>query len=316
MEETKKAIRIDGYDFFGYLVPGFVLLVAIGAAHAQMALKYVPNINAKLSYDLGMNYYPMLISVTVGVAILSYILGHAIATLASFFYERMIVRHVFGYPYERLFFGVIQKENSQKYKAIAVAIYLYLTGIVLMQGYLYDIVKYSDSQWKWFAAFVAIFIALIGISFTSAGIAFAFIFTWLEKSLLSFVGKGKPFPEVMRTIIEKKFVKDFGISMKDADTEVFWATYWKVMGGHDYVRGKIEKWLVLYSFMRNVGTSLLLSSYVICMANIFGNGVFILSVHSFILLTMSVLVIARYYYLYYSYYTKSVFRAYAFIETA
>lgn len=314
MEETKKNIRIDSYDFFGYLVPGFLVFVAIAAAHVQIINKHEPQLFSFAYRDYGQHFYPILTAIVIAVIILSYILGHAVATLASFFYERMIVRHIWGYPFKRLLFETSEQPKAEGYKAITVATYLYLFTIILTQDWLFSMIKYSETFWPSFWSISIMLLVTIFVAWkTPLRKHFSSLFTLIEDFMLSFTGRGKPFPTKMRNIIRQKIQRDFHMELEEMDTEVFWATYWNVITKHDYIKEKVDKWLVLYSFMRNVGAALLLSAYILCLANIFGNGVFVLKVHSIILYATSILVTARYYYLYYSYYTKSVFRAYAFL---
>lgn len=313
MEEAKKSIKIDSYDFFGYLVPGFLLLGAIAAAHFQIAHERYPSIFKALAESKDY-YYAILTFCVVSVLILSYILGHAIATVASFFYERMIVRRVWGYPYERLLYKAEDKEGSGKYKALASAFYVSVSLTIFLQLQLHGFAIRSSSFTVYIFAIATFPIALSVFAYsTCIGRPFARVFTFIEVRLLDIAGRGKPFPEQMKKEIERRFLKDFKISIAEAGTEVFWAVYWKVTNEFDYVRAKVDKWLVLYSFMRNVGASLLCSSFILCIANIYSDGLMIIAIHTSIILLMSLLVVARYYYLYYSYYTKSVFRAYVFL---
>jgi hypothetical protein len=316
----KKTIKVDAYDFFGYLIPGLILLFSvflahIGASTKQPFMQYFKDIDfLRAKFET----IPSVAAVAV-VVVLAYVLGHVVGSVAAFFFEKLVVKNIYGYPYKYLLFCECGKDDdrSTAYKALTVCIYIFIIvfivwtrqvrgilmdwwGVVaVLFAYCFYVYRYSTSKAKkelsWFLSRV---------------------FWVVEWVCGHFVSQHQPFPEKFRSAFFVKFKKEFGFDFdSEIAPEVFWAIYWHVATGNEYVRAKIEKWMILYSFMRNLGCSLLMSAIVISVPQIYyaEKSVFI-QLCALALVGLSSIFMIRYYYLYYNYYSKNTFRAFVFAK--
>jgi hypothetical protein len=86
--------NIDTYDFFAYLIPGLICLTTISLAVTQTLGQ---SIQAQLIWIHSLDTNEFLCYAIVFVAS-GYLLGHAVATIAALFYDRILVSKIFGYP--------------------------------------------------------------------------------------------------------------------------------------------------------------------------------------------------------------------------
>jgi hypothetical protein len=79
------------YDIFGYLLPGLLVLEAflIGTRQTQVLFS---SRGTKLGY-----------ANVAGILGAAYLIGHCVAALSSLFLERLLLKHVLGYPTVRMF---------------------------------------------------------------------------------------------------------------------------------------------------------------------------------------------------------------------
>lgn len=313
----KKSIKVDAYDFFGYMIPGFVLLFSIFLAHIGATtklsyMKYFESINF-LSTKVETAQYITIVAVVV---IASYILGHVVGSVAAFFYEKLVVKKIFGYPYKILLFNATgdNLHSANHYRALSVMVYTIILGFIFFPK---ETVLLVNTHHNFIIIAIASCLCIHKIMPpVSSGIAWVLSRPFLLLELIggNFVNQHAPFPKSFQHLLSRKFEDEFGITMdSDISPETFWAIYWNTTSRDEYIRAKIEKWMILYSFMRNMGCALLMSSIVITIPQIFlpTTDIFIKS-HSIVLVALSSIFILRYYYLYYSYYSKNTFRAFVY----
>ena len=143
--------------------------------------------------------------------------------------------------------------------------------------------------------------------------AIQYIFTPVDKLVLDVLKK--PLPRSIIDRLRNKFQSDYDIQLtQELGSEIFWAIYWRVVQNDIYIKGKIDKWLVLYSFMRNLGCALWMAAIVLVLRQYIWGESPILKVHSCVMVFFSMILTIRYYYLYYNYYSKSIFRIYAYLD--
>lgn len=116
----------------------------------------------------------------------------------------------------------------------------------------------------------------------------------------------------------KMFEETFGLNPKEAGTETYWLTYIYVCEKSPVCASKIHRWLCMYSFLRNFAISLFL---------LFIYGIVISSTvyptsgirHAYLWWCLvtgigTVIFGVRYYYIYVSYYSKFIFRAFYYLR--
>lgn len=327
MEAEKKNIKVDAYDFFGYLIPGFILLAILVFVHITFAYSGVgnyPEIKDIATFDIK-PYQAIAISLII--ILVSYVLGHVIASVASFVFEKFVIKSIFGYPYHLLLFSKPERIElfgneayekmqltAEKSKATTIIAYLLFSLFCFFPKSMIDFIM----SYYLIIALIVILWVFYRDDFSSElkfiRSFFSYAFEKIESIVSLFSGHNRPMPIPMRRLFFNKFEREFKVSHKDLDSEIFWAVYWKITKNDAYIKGKIDKWLVLYSFMRNLGCALLLSALALASRQLMLGQSFQLGIHSFSLLVISVILTIRYYYLYYSYYSKSIFRIYIYMD--
>lgn len=327
MEEEKKNIKVDAYDFFGYLIPGFILLAILIFVHITFAYSNIekcPGVKDIITFDIKSYQF---IAVSLIVILVSYVLGHVIASVASFVFEKFVIKNIFGYPYHLLLFNEAERIKlvgneaytklqltAERAKAATIFAYIFFSAFCFFP---INIINFIFSYYLVVGLFFVLWVFFH--SDFSSELEFirsilSYPFGKIENIVCLFSGHNRPMPSSMRKLFFKKFEREFKVSHKELDSEIFWAVYWKVTKNDAYIKGKIDKWLVLYSFMRNLGCALLLSSVALASRQLVLGQSFQLGIHSFALLVISVILTIRYYYLYYSYYSKSIFRIYLYMD--
>ena len=158
MENTGKNVRIDTYDFFGYLAPGAVaffgiVMFCLGFLTTEDLVHFGDRITAVVGSK---GWFSTLHYATaiVAVIVLCYMIGHIVATLSSLVLERILVAKIFEYPFQRILFDKKSKFSGTPlhYRTLIVGIYLALFTF-LNSNWIYDYVtsssihKYVRENW-------------------------------------------------------------------------------------------------------------------------------------------------------------------------
>lgn len=154
--------------------------------------------------------------------------------------------------------------------------------------------KFANFLWKWLFSW------------------FLKPFTWgfdlILKSILCILRMQKPFTREFQDLFVKKFVETFKMSPSGVDTEVHWLTYSYLCQNDPDSMVRIRRWLTQYSFARNVSTAFILLFFFNIIMSKIDNPAFLY--WSLATGAGSILFLLRYYYLYYNYYSKYIFRAF------
>lgn len=326
--EEKARLPFDGYDFFGYMLPGFVFLSLLAVC---------------LPYYLGddfWQYYTLItqlrtdlyLTSVVFFLITAYVLGHVVASVSAILYDRIIVQKIFGYPYNRIIFPGEWSENYRKtcfYRVQVSLLYLAL-AFYIARGFFYR--EFDVGVWKWIgAAFLVLTLlrwiedgwghsgycapAYKGVSaaFTKVLYVGALPFRLVESLFRHLFGLDTPISEAGR----ERFLTAFKTTFKTSeprtfDNDVYWLTYIYCCRRSPLAAQMMYRWLVLYGLMRNLAGAFLMSSLAFAIVHRYSPGNAYVSIGAWLCLILSVIACVRYYYLYYNYFSKFVFRC--FIE--
>jgi len=158
VEEFKKILPFTIYDFFGYLFPATIFITlsvfVIITAHPELitALKPVlEQFEPLFSGNAGIISTIFLVLFSISSL---YFFGHAIGAISHLFYDRIIVKNIFGYPIESLL-GVPQRR-----KRTVEATYFYIVTLVVVMMFSvlidrflnYDVIKFFLTfvfSWGW-----------------------------------------------------------------------------------------------------------------------------------------------------------------------
>jgi hypothetical protein len=321
---SKVTMPFTAYDFFGYLVPGgSVLLCVYLFEHTLISAPYtgarvpVLHVLEMITEWLspGMTFGKSLLAFTC-LLIMAYVVGHVVALLSALFVDRVFVTRTYGYPYERLFSKAdfakgwtLRPEKrwlGVKKQEWYAALFLFVVLSVGMQQFL--------RPWKWWMTLLAVASPVI------IGVVVIPLRRWMQST---FSGS---------TVFNTEFADDFGkrfdhvmkvrYDLDEPSTNIYWLAACYVLNGLERFASMLNNWLHLYSFLRNAGMAFYLAHLYMVVSIVLqpsvSEAVMSSSTSTLLLLLIGYLVLAilmafRYYYVYFLYYSKFLFRAFVYL---
>jgi hypothetical protein len=132
------------------------------------------------------------------------------------------------------------------------------------------------------------------------------------------------FDAVFREKYREFFHRRFGLDSMTAGSNNYWMTYMHVLENSPRLAVEINQWQRLYRFSRNASTAFYLG-FIYCMAwfvyhrgtigDWHASGMTRLAVLTYLLFIVSGILLVYFYYLYVCYYSKTIFRAFFYLET-
>ena len=336
MYNEQRSIRIDSYDFFGYLAPGLLVFVSIIFSVLLVGSGVrIKCVLAEINEYFEAIGNQQLIIVLIVAIVVSYVLGHLAASLAALLFEKTIVGKIFQYPFMSIIFS--EKSNkdatSNYYRAIVFLFFSMVLTMIMGSSPLSETSRSSIINILAILAIIALMLTVIKVTLAFIRlcakfpvgepkcIKFLYLivstpFYLVEIFSSKFCGQLKTLPETTHNLIFDRYKRIFGDELtQDQKTEVYWSIYWYITNQNAYIRAKVDKFLILYSFMRNLSFAALLSSVILVTPSwMLHKGNEYLCVFSVALFCLSIIFSFRYYYLYYGYFSKTIFRAFAYLE--
>jgi hypothetical protein len=335
------------YDFFGYLGPAVVFIVCIylfesaarpfASAYPQPVLSLIERIVPK---------EPTSFIVQGGLAFIcllaAYVCGHVIASFGSFILDRTMVSKAHGYPLQRLLKLFPKPETERRLKTSQ-----YFYRNVIFWGnfllWLFLVLVMCDlTEFKYILGILAGAVALIPIylclvvyseRYESTKKLDALLY-WITIILSGLYNLGWWFlnrffrwdesfhPELIAQYRDA-FRKAVGIDPVEAKTDNYWFSVFYVYSKSEFFKSMLTNWLHLYSFARNVASAFYLAFfygavYLIALkffrADVGKKGLYCLFGTLAFYFALAVLMAVRFYYLYFTYYSKSLYRAFVFLS--
>ena len=250
------------------------------------------------------------------------------------------MERIYGYPYERLFnkkLGASKYERNKRYiykfilaMSTSALVYFAIVGVldwvviaavglasvvlvlkVIMTALIQRDMRNSadlrpETDWR---RKLGDWLWLYGISWWCKFIS-RLIFDSVGYTLLALFRMCKPFRIAFQDLFVIQFHTTFGIQACDVGTDAFWLVYSFVVQRRDISRRFIDHWLHLYSFCRNLGMCfLLLFIYGAIMRSLGKGGQYYIG-WSVITGVGALTLILRFFYIYYNYFSKYVFRVF------
>ncbi len=190
------------YDIFGNVFPGAVFLAALylydrifGTVTLSSSIGKAistPDISKWLEFGL----------VAILDLIVVYTLGHLIAALSSAFVDRMLMDRVHGYPYKRLFFGVLTVGWTGEVKQVFIkAARCLFNTLFLVAIFFAPLISFSFWMGLIVSSTLILLIIMLVFMLTTGQIARAFVRKY-EDSIPK--DDRKPFKELrMRLVLDK-----------------------------------------------------------------------------------------------------------------
>ena len=94
-------IPFSNYDIFGYILPGLCFALGLLVAFSPEAKDLLVSLNQYQETSLSVKIVVGMLSSVLSVIAL-YFMGQIIGCVAHLLYDRLIVRHVLGYPFQHL----------------------------------------------------------------------------------------------------------------------------------------------------------------------------------------------------------------------
>lgn len=278
----------------------------------------------------------------------AYIVGHLAASFSAVILDKWVSERVFGFPFKRMFKDVLPKSDYDKRKTyfhkallvifLAILIIFAIFGpsnhyfrFMLSSFLLLALIKIGftklslediqaptaeqpESQWQrkvanwlWKWTIQWWLIPIVWFSFDS----------WANL-LLTMFRMRKPFSKAFQEQFCTYFRETYQLDIKKdkLDTEVFWLPYSSIAENTSSCARLLKHWLCLYGFARNLATSFfLLFIYGITMDKFCPTGMYRAEKYEYLIWCLitsiaAILLGLRYYYIYYNYFSKFVFRAF------
>ncbi|MDI6451712.1 hypothetical protein [Anaerobaca lacustris] len=326
----KGIIKFDGYDVFGYLIPGTVLTAGI-YVHMQLSSEaphttIASALLSPVSANLGSIAYAIVMTTSLLFGL--YIAGHLVALFGAAILDKLVVERTQGFPYEQLF-DTLNATWVTKYEQgrrdIYKLVFSIMIAALLWMGHAGPTVPNISIP------FITIVLVLLGKAKYNRSNDRRWRLTdadppdWLlavlrklalpfDQGMYLFVGmfmRRKKFRRKAQEQFGKAFYSTFDLKPEDVATDTFWLCYAYLCEHHPSVSKLIQGWLRLYGFARNLSVAfLLLYVYGLVRHTSVTNPDFSYTAWYSITGVLCLLFGARFYYIYYNYYSKFTFRAF------
>jgi hypothetical protein len=335
-------VPFDLYDFFGYLFPGaFLLFTTCLFFQFSGLVNFIDVINATIKVYEKAPFIVGLIMVVMGI-ILVYTLGHFVAMFGQIIFDRIFLDEIIQHP----IFALLKIEKSQRIYSVAIfqiIFFLYNLFIVFQIFNLHFlrvplIYNLATSDIVIIFSFLLLFAIKIivmicrfnpeckerlernglpmGTKF--AGWLALFISNNLIKPLISSIqkllGLDRPFSDQLIEKHKENFKKYFGLDSDEAKYENYWLSFFYTSSRNLSATAQIKNWLQLYSFARNTSAAAYLTLTIMSIVLLFSSSYHndTIRLLGIILYLFAIILMLRYWYLYYNYFVKNIIRA--FIE--
>ena len=319
---------LDGSDFYTFFVPGAVLFLFICIAFIQD----IDPTFAQFSTKLGAMSAQEYIIYAFAGTFMAYLLGHIAGALSVLLIDRIYIQKVVRYPYVKLLFpeeipeSFKKRDDNIKGNFYRVILSMFLLFIILF------CTRNLISNWPCMIVLFCILAIIVhrwvalpstnnkdtfpqdykkayyNLSIPMYGLENLIRRSWgFDKSLnLESVNKYK-----------NQFYARFGMHpRKELETDNYWLPYLYIMEyGSAASKAYLKKMISTFCFLRNMSASLMISAVILSITK---DNVEILgmnnSLFALLLILASLTLSIRFYYFYYNYFSKSVFRLFIILE--
>lgn len=326
-KDVKGLVPFTLYDFFGYLFPGMVLIGGIVLYFNAIILESHMYENLKSMYADFTGLFTIVVALS-GL-VLVYVLGHFIATISHITIDRIIVGTILKYPYLTLL-GIEEKGRPIAWPMHKLILFLMIAVWLLAIAALFFPRLEPALVWGIIAIMVTLFVravlvvikgafpeAIKGYEPKTAKWPYMWFIGWhsalLEGILINPVRQllsiDRGFSAELATCIKERISKRFGVNCEEIETCNFWLPCLQIMKNPECSR-MTNNWLQLYGLNRNLCMVFVILSAFSIINHYLLNYNVSPSEKLFMVITIIAAVVfgIRYIMLYYTYYSKNVFR--------
>ena len=304
---SKVPQSFTAYDVLCYIVPGGLFFlctyltefwaIRLSTKPADGGLKlHTPIVTALSSLADKLNAAPWAYSALflVIVACLVYVVGHVIASISSFFLDRVFVTKAFGYPYAQLL-GIPPYRRSRTTVPFYRSFFLWLNVYLVFRFVFIFAGTALHGSWvelfgggilrflEWLLVGSVVLKVLTSAKYGRADGRRRKIRRWMMKRWLvgffewvlrwvlhwpfdavnglmsKYTRDDKPFSEDFVASYSESFKREFGRKYRRAGTDNYWLPFLFVRETSENSAELVNNWHRLYSFARNVATGFYLS---------------------------------------------------------
>jgi hypothetical protein len=344
MEFNELKKPFSSYDLFGYFTPGVVIIVGVYIHTRLFKITLLENLKCILIPYWPSQWYEYAVFVFLGVLIV-YVIGHLVASISSALIDSMLVRRMHGYPYQKLFSKYFPVgDNDQRRRLFAKTSFgvffvgLFLLAIRRAPLVLAEIALATSLMLMFLRMIYTILMdrkhsTVAGLIYWTScplWILFGYPYWYIIKTFGALFRMNKPFADWFQDRFFQAFDRCFGVNPLIDDKEkhppsndrtyidsnCYWLTYCYVIDHSPESAKMIAGWLNLYSFARNTGMAFFL---LFLYGAIIGRSESMRTNETCCVWTittgaLSVAFTLRFYYLYYKYYSKHIFRAFVTLD--
>ncbi|HXG06052.1 MAG TPA: hypothetical protein VNI77_01850, partial [Nitrososphaera sp.] len=275
--------------------------------------------------------------------IIAYAFGHIVSSVSSLSLDRILVYKGYGYPYQQLFGfehpirnwdtgpfyrGLFFWFNAYllvRYYAILYPGPAVLTAVSWLGWYLtfvlvikLSIGHFRTHPFNWLVSHTPRILRKIGTTFLVAviRILFAGPYDLFTSSLSRLINTRAVFQPEFVEFYKKTFHSLFGLDPNSAETNNYWLSKCYIAYKSPTLDSMLVNWLYLYSYARNLSTAFYLAFAYCFISILFQRDLFVhlgdsvLYIIPLVFFLLALVMLSRYYYLYYIYYSKFLFRAF------
>jgi len=345
LEKSNKFLPFNLYDFYGYIIPGVLLLAGSFLIMAHF-IKDIESVYIfATNYLNSLKFTPAIIFFIILISII-YFVGHINAMISHLIFDRILVKRILGYP----IYDLLNIDNNLRDFSRATNYYLLtlinlLIFVPILKLWFPSIIKLDILIRVLIFLFVLLFTLRTIILFLEkyffeevkvAHINDALNFEkslkivhWLycsfyyliEKTIIrvakEFISNDTPLDQTIIDKFANKIKTDFSLDYKAIGTDNYWLPVIKIANNNEIILKYIMNWLNLYSFLKNlsmVGFLLCLESGIFITLNSYNHNFNSEPIWESIIFGLlyigSLLLLLRYWVIYRNYYTKYIIRAY------
>jgi hypothetical protein len=335
MEPPKLPIKFpfDYYDFFGYFFPG-IAMVMYGYVFVHTVYgETVPSVIASFGVS-DMEKAPLLIDLALFVVgvVFVYVVGHVVATFSNLYFDKILMKEVLGYPFLRLL-GMASRPRPFSRPTYAYCVVLF-NLLLIWVAFSPAAIRHDRVAWILFYGLMALLGLRIIAKFItdvlsnckwfkrlrdSRRLAFIwgapvrYVIDPIIRLIESILGVDESFPDDFTSRYRSAFQGTYEIDPDKAFSENYWLSYYGA-AKHSQFSEVVRTWLHLYGFSRNLACASYLAATSMSIWCLFiaadGEITSAVRLQLWISILLGCVFTLRYWVLYYTYYSKNVFRTF------
>jgi hypothetical protein len=338
----------------GTFLIGIYLFEFWAKFHLPNATLHLPVYNAfaetsKGLFDKETNWVLSLLYVII-LSSVAYVIGHVVSSVSSFFLDRVLVAKGYGYPYRHLLqidpFDAASYRGAF-YRGAFFWVNAYLIGQYIATVFHFPSIQALINSIGW--ALVGLTVLKLIISATDAHrtkkqkkplrittivgkyafrLLLAGLYDLLTSSLAKFINTRSDFTQEFRQKYQAAFASTFNLNSITEGSNNYWLSKCYVADKSPVLDSLLVNWLYMYSYARNLATTFYLifiygfvslslqqSQTITAIIELASPNSVVLGLIPILSLALSMVMLSRYYYLYFVYYSKFLFRAFVYLTT-